>query len=702
MAFIPPTSISTTSISTTSIPTTSIPQFAGISQPQLNQPISTQPQLNQPISTQPQFTGIFTNADSISNTNTNSQFSIPQFSQTQTQIPQSQISQSKKARIPKAPRVPKQSTPDKIQITESFDTTSATYQQFAPFINKSQKLYPYNTEELISPYEGECPLINSLLCQPQSTTNLLFFDSTLLSVKLTEFKDEPKRIYQVSLADLKKYYDTNPKAMLTFKSHYKITPQTIYAKNVNYYNSLVNTYQSYQTQIKQNPQLEAQYLSDMKKLSDSITYLDKEIKKLQTSINQLSQSKTTQVIYNTATYPITDKSGKWLTVSYLIPYLMFASPRFINHTSNLLNNLLIATSYNLKIGTNDVHEPVYLNNYLASLNKVKYNNSQFLDPKFKPHTTPKEENPENPTNPTNPANPTTNSTKSIHKLILQIPKPIIPRIDDSKKDDPNAITSYNAYINQNIINQINSRQLDLKTLQSFYSQLSKSINKLLNPADMLCIAAFNRLKTLNGQISIIKVDGNQVDAQNKITDIALIKKLKGIKEKKFKDSNTTIDSQEMYDYKEVDISEKATLQNIHKYVVSVYPEQLQMSEDAIKKIKTKIEGDENKFNWILSISQTQDSQTTGANGLPSIKPGFITWINSQKKSSSSKSTGSRKKAPLAMKGADVGFIEENKEGNSENGNFTEEDENIEFIEENNENENYEGYGNVEAIDENIY
>ena len=157
----------------------------------------------------------------------------------------------------------------------------------------------------------------------------------------------------------------------------------------------------------------------------------------------------------------------------------------------------------------------------------------------------------------------------------------------------------------------------------------------------------------------------------------------------------------MYDYKEFDISEKATLQNIHKYVVSVYPEQLQMSEDDIKKIKTKIEGDENKFNWIISISQTQDSQITGANGLPSIKPGFITWINSQKKSSSSKSTGSRKKAPLTMKGADVGFIEENKEGNSENGNFTEEDENVESME-GYENENYEEYGNVEAIDENIY
>ena len=659
MAFIPPT---ISSISSTSIP-----------QPLQPQQIPTQPQFSQQIPT----SSIFTNADS---------FSIPTQPQPQPQSKPKSISQAHSTRRTTKPSI------SKVQITESFDTTQNVYQQFESFISNSQKLYPYNTEELISPYEGECPLANSLLCQPQSLTNLLFFDSTLLSVKLTEFKDEPKRIYQVSLADLKKYYDTNPKAMLTFKSHYKITPQTIYAKNVNYYNSLVNTYQSYQAQIAQNPSLEPQYAAQMKKMLDSINYLNKEIGKLQTAISTNQEKENIPIIYNTANYPITDKSGKWLTISYLIPYLMFASPRFINHTSNLLNNLLIATSYNLKIGTNEMHEPIYLNNYLSNLKNYKYNPNQFTDPKFKPHSA------ETPVSTSQ--NSTSSTRKLIHKLIIQIPKPIVPRIDDSLKNDVNATTSYNAYINQNTVSSISSG--NLQTIQSFYTQLSKSINKLLNPADMLCITAFNRLKTLNGQISIIKVDEKQIDAQNNIIDPVLIKKLKGIKEKKIKVKDAegkviekVIESQEMYNYKEITIDSKATLQNIHKYAVSI--NELQMSEDAIKKIKTKVEGDENKFNWLVSIVQTQDTQITGANGLPSIKQGFSTFINNQKKTSTSKSSGSRKKAPTAMKGVDIGFINSdvNENGNeNENEEFT----NEEFI---NEEFTNEEYADVEAIAEDI-
>ena len=94
-----------------------------------------------------------------------------------------------------------------------------------------------------------------------------------------------------------------------------------------------------------------------------------------------------------------------------------------------------------------------------------------------------------------------------------------------------------------------------------------------------------------------------------------------------------------------------------------------MSEDDVKKIKTKIEGDENKFNWLLSVVKSQDVPITGANGLPSVKPGFTTFIqNSQKKSSTgSKSTGSRKKTGAAIKGADIGFINDPSENVNTNG-----------------------------------
>ena len=539
MAFIP-----------NSISTNSIPQ--PITQPQFNQPTGfNQPQFNQPtgitgFNQQPQFSQQFSQPTQQFNQPTQSQptqsqFTQPQLSQSQSQ-PQPQFNQNtgifvnadafssipttaQQPKQPKASKPPRQpaAPAEKVQITESFDTTPAIYNEMIQKIPTPKQMYPY-TESLVSPYEGECPFATSLLCAADSATNLLFFDSTLLSVKLTEFKDEPKRIYQVSLADLKKYYDINSKSMTTFKGHFKITPQTMHKKNLAYYNFLINEQNAY----TQNPQSliqtygfkdQTKLEAHMKKVNDKVEYLKKEITKLETAINQ-AQSKekeTVPIIYNTATYPITDKGCKWLTISYLIPYLMFASPRFINHTSNLLNNLLIATSYNMTIGS------THINDYLESLKNYKFVASPSRDAKFKLHPTLKDESNENENlnekeNLNEPQKP--KPKQAGNKLILQVPKLIIPRLDDDKKNDPKAITSYNAYINQNVINQlsISIKQLDLKSLQTFYSQLSKSISKLLNPADMLCITAFNRLKTLNSQISIIKVNENQIDAQGKIID----------------------------------------------------------------------------------------------------------------------------------------------------------------------------------------
>lgn len=584
---------------------------------------------------------IFTNASNISSIPSTS-FNIP----TASSIPSKKIG----ATHNKSNRIPQ----EKITITEAFDTTTSVYEQFKNIINNCQKLYPYNNEQLISPYENECPLASSLLCNPSSATNLIRFDSMLLSVKLTEFKDEPAKIYQVSILDLKKYYDINPKSMLAFKSHYKLTPQTIYNKNNNYLSYLKNQQQQYINAINSNPQLQAEYASEMKKIDDKIKYIEKENQKLVDTIKTLQSKDSSIIIYNTATYPITDKSGKWLTISYLIPFLMFASPLFINHTSNLLNNLLIATSYNSVIGIDQTtSKPIYLNSYLSSLPSIKYINSQFADPKFKPHTSSKTDN----------SDSTTATTQFVHKLIIQSPKPIIPRLISN---DPSSETTYKAFVTQDVINMFNTNQFDLAKLKAFYTNLSK-IAKLLNPADMLCVAAFNRLKSLQSQISIIKIDSDKIDTQGNIIDQSILKKLKGIKEKKVKVKNsqneiveTIIESQEMYNYNEATIEPKATLQNIHKYAVSI--KQLNMSDEGIKKIKTKVDGDINTFNSILELSRLQDKTETGPNGLPIIvRQGFLTWINSQKKSAP-KSTGTKRKTASAIKGADVEFATDNDNG----------------------------------------
>lgn len=686
-------------ISTNSIPTqlnstqpSGIPQFSQTQQfPLPQQPAFSLPQQPQPQQLPQQ--NIFVNADSIPQTQHSSDISgISQFSA----IPQTQSTtqQTSTKRKTKSNTIPTNSTSRtttnaaRTKITETYSVSTQNRDSFTTYIQKSKPMYSYN-EQLISPYYSNCPLKPFLVCQPQSPTNLLLFDNLLLSVKLTDFKDEPDKIYQVSLIDLKKYYNINSKAITSFKTHFKLQAQSIYQAKSNL-----------KEQIK--TQLQTPGIQNQAQLQSQLDYLDKELPKLQTAANA-SQTKEAPIIYNTNLYPITDKGGKWLTISYLIPFLMFASSTFINHTSNLLNYILIVSSQNPAI------QSMPFADCLASLPNYKPTIPQLPDMKLKPITTPK-------TTSTNTSTDSASKPIARHKLIIQTPKPIIPRLLNPQ--DQNSVARFTTIKNQyGIDNMFATKQFNLPILHEFYKALNA---KEFNPADMLYITSFLKLKDLNSQISIVKVDSTKLDpTTQQIADPAIIKKLKGIKEKKVKVKQpnstqtieTTLESQETCDYIEANINEKATLQNVYKYAVSIG--KIQMTEEQLKAIKTKIPGDKTTFDNIIALTQLQDVvQTNPATNQPMIDvttnqpiittPGFITYINSLKK----KATTSRAKKPKANSNNDVDMVWSNDERSEDLGEDFEanEEENEEYEEENNDvidvntDVNANGFTAVGAID----
>ena len=578
--------------------------------------------------------GIFNNADAISFTPVQVASSIPAKKGATTRKPAARQPQVRK------------------YVTETYDIAASDYKPLEPYVVAAKQLYPYNSQ-LISPYESTCPLRNLLICDYTSTTNVLYFDGTLLSVKLTEFKDEPERIYQVSLADLKKYYSLNSKSMVSFKTHFKVSPQAILNKYAAYAKDLLGEKEELNQKSTTQPHLKPENDAQIAKIDDILQTIKKESDKIQKSLNKSgstqqpqNQAQTQQqsqtsdesdnssIIYNTNTYPITDKGGKWLTISYLIPYLMFASPTFINHTSNLMTTLLIATSYNPTIQNNPK-----LNDWLSTMCNYQHEFTQLGDPKFKLRATKTEKS-------------TEQKVEPIHKLVLQVPKPIIPRLINNS---PSAQASYNAYVNQDVRNMFQTKQFDLAKLKAFYTNISQ-IGKLCHPADMLCVNAFLKLDSLQGQISILKVLPTQMNEAGEITDVELLKKIKGVKAKKVKVKNApdqTLDSQDTFDYLVNNISSKATLQNLHKYGQFIQcPQFAIISEEQLKNMKTKVEGDKAKFDLLLNLSNAQDQ--IAQNGAKIL--GFESYLQSISTKKTSTAT-TRKRATKPKAGADIAFAE---------------------------------------------
>ena len=553
-------------------PTSSIPPTISTTSTFTQLPTSIPPTSNIPPTISTTSNAFTQPPTSIPPTSTNSNaFTQPVFTTTP-------ITSTPTTSTTKRQRAPKQTAPiTKLTPTYSISTTNAVslqgYRQLA------HTTFTY-TDILLSPYytptnqQTNSPLINHLICQPDAATNLLLFDNCLLSVKLNKLKykvqiqnpanpaqtqevEQEQQIYQVSIEDLKNYYSISPKSITAFKTHYKIptpTPSTT--------------------------------------------------------------STTTQIIYNTNPYPLTDKAGKWLTVSYLIPFLFFTVPNFANHYSNILFHYLIATSYNSPIPQPSVTIQ-NLQQAVESCKTTNYRGNVLPDLKFKPNPKSNDATPQ-------PAD-ITPKAKPVHKLIIQQPKLIIPQMITT---DPISQQTFNS-VKQSyqIENLLTNPAANFNQIKDFYSHLNP---KDFNPADMLYISSIIKAGskfTMTPQISIGKIDPTSLDQSGNIIDQKVIAKLQGVKEKKNKDGSV-ITSQPTCDYYAESIVEEATLQNLFKYAQQLQSSgvnQIQTSQGAaalptitqdLKSIKTKISGDMNLFHVLVALPNQTITQNVTVNGIP--------------------------------------------------------------------------------------
>ena len=221
---------------------------------------------------------------------------------------------------------------------------------------------------------------------------------------------------------------------------------------------------------------------------------------------------------------------------------------------------------------------------------------------------------------------------------------------------------------------------------------------MLNPADMAAVASLLKLKTLDSQISIIKVKptdiaGAAAAANTNINNIdgtisnkELVNKLLGIKTKKVKIINSsgnpveqTLTSQPIYTYQETTINNLATLQTLYRYAISENKLSA-IPEETIKSIKAKTTGDINLYQTFITLANattTIPSQTLPDGTITPERqlPAFNVWLDKYKlqmkqakallnSNNSQKKTKSKK--PPTSTGANTIFINDDNEEDNEN------------------------------------
>lgn len=326
-----------------------------------------------------------------------------------------------------------------------------------------------------------------------STPSIILFDNALFAIKNVEIIDEnkEKKIYEaISINDLTRHYKIDSNRIQAFKRFYS---------------------------------------------------------------NTISKSENVKNNFNQSNIPLTDKSNKWLIISYLIPFLMLTCESFANRMSNNLLPLLVKTSYTDETFEDICKVPESLIQQIPPIrfglikNKVEHKETVKKDLK--------------------------------HFIVFQKQKPIIPRlISDSKSDKTNLET----YMKEFKIDPKKIESAKIETLIKFYNKLNE---KLYNPADMLIVKSIIKNQKLINNISIIKVEGEKIDEEE-------LNKLKGIKTKKVKENEYT--SLECYDIKYDEIIESATLANLCKCgKIDLKP-------------KSKIEGDQDLYKKLLNISKSDE------------------------------------------------------------------------------------------------
>ena len=370
---------------------------------------------------------------------------------------------------------------------------------------------------------------------------------------------------------------------------------------------------------------------------------------------------TTSKVFNTSKYPLTDNTGKWISVCYLIPYLFMSSSKFVELYSNQLFTYIL--NLNDKENKEIIDKPLSvlppLRDVIGSYNKI---NASLVSSKKAKIEDSKNENSEEVKRP--------KATDLETFLLYSKLQPIIPRLLD---DDSVHQSNLENYMKKYDITEDNITSKDISTVQKFYNSLNKS---LYNPTDITVINQIMKLEKTEEKeleypetVKIVKIEKSKFEETKKGIkfDESVNNLFKGIKEvKKGKTDKISYTSQEHYYYELTKIDKSLKLKDICEYIINNLKKKLNISEKELETLKSSYSFNYDDYKLIISTISSE-----GYKKYQSLQNDKKTNLNNNKKNSPVKT-----KSVITMKLNNIQEIQDS-EDSEEDDNDNEEDEDSE-------------------------
>jgi hypothetical protein len=438
--------------------------------------------------------------------------------------------------------------------------------------------------------------------------DLMVFDNKLLSVKLwspDKNAKQPKDKYiQVNLDEIDAYYEIPKGKQSAFKRLYSNTSEKDSETN-----------EANETEVN-DPEIEE---PEQEKEENEQEEQEQEKEEL--------KNKTAPTQFNTSPYPLVDSSKKWLTVCYLVPYLFYSCPNFVNYYSGqLFASIMTERGVMSKdFDSNAEIEDGKIEIESDPISSIPPITKSYEPVTLKPYVKPKDSI-------SQPKTKTEYSLYLLHSILI----PIIPRLLDRKNEIQstflqNLMKKYN-------ITKENISEQKISTIKAFYSQLNK---EFYDPADVTIMNQILKLDKFTENVKIVKVDVKKII--NKEIDEELMNEYRGVKEVKpsRKASDKKYISQEHFDVVAFPIPDKTTLKDLLAYASTLpdYKPSTSLRSALNSKLKGAYECDRNYAEDLSKIANSKAFAKYKEDTGKKQKPGKTqqitgTMVRTPKKSSS--------------------------------------------------------------------
>ena len=391
-----------------------------------------------------------------------------------------------------------------------------------------------------------------------------------------------------------------------------------------------------------------------------------EAKKKTKTTKTTSSTSTAPKVFNTSKYPLTDNTGKWISVCYLVPYLFMASSKFVELYSNQLFTYIMNNKNKNEVIDKPLSVLPSLRDIIGSYNKISA--SLVSAKKAKTENETEKETQDKP-----------KQTDLETFLLYSKLQPIIPRLLDN---DPVHQSNLKNYMKKYDITEDNITSKDISTIQKFYASLNKA---LYNPTDITVINQIMRLETESKEDETEKSESKEIEYPETVKIVKIEKSkfketkkgiefdesidnlYKGIKEvKKGKTDKVNYTSQEHYYYELTKIDKSLKLKDVCEYIINDLKKELNISDKELKTLKSSHPFSYDDYKLIISTISSEGYKKHQA-------------LQSDKKTNNNNKKNSpiKAKSVITMK---LNNIQEIQDSDSENSDSEEKEEKEEEVE----------------------